>query len=149
MESQSVDEESLPPTRLTMVNENDCLVKVFGSNFGLYGKKRLKSALEAKNLQNMTCEANVENSENLRGGLNGQTTSSESRKLDFIYDNEPLRFEKDPFESNEKMQAQDPLEEADLGDRAVKRPTYINTKIEPDMKKEVVEMLKEFKDCFS
>lgn len=34
------------------------------------------------------------------------------------YDNEPLGFEKDPLETNKKMQAQDPLEEAYLGEGA-------------------------------
>lgn len=31
----------------------------------------------------------------------------------------------------------------------MKIPTYISAKIEPSMKKKVVELLKEFKDCFS
>ena len=97
----------------------------------------------------MDCEANVESSENLRDGPRGQITASESRRLDCIYDNEPLGFEKDPQETNKKIQAHDPLEKVDLGDGAVKRPTYISAKIKSSMKKEVVELLKEFKDCFS
>lgn len=47
------------------------------------------------------------------------------------------------------MSSQDPLEEVDLGDGAVKRTTYISAKVQPDMKKKVVELHKEFKDCFS
>lgn len=41
------------------------------------------------------------------------------------------------------------MEETDLGDGAVKRPTYINAKVEPSLKKKVVEMLRKFKDCFA
>lgn len=36
-----------------------------------------------------------------------------------------------------------------MGERAVKRPMYISAKIEPIMKEKVVELLKEFKDCFA
>lgn len=36
-----------------------------------------------------------------------------------------------------------------MGDGAVKRPTYIIVKVEPGMKKKVVELLKEFKECFA
>lgn len=78
----------------------------------------------------MARETNVEISENLRGGLNVKKTTSESWRLDCIYDNEALGFEKDPLETKKKMQAHDPLEEVDLGDRAVNRQTYINVKIE-------------------
>lgn len=44
------------------------------------------------------------------------------------------------------MQAQDPLEEIDLGDAMTKSPTYISVKLDLSLKK-VMEMLKEFKDC--
>jgi len=47
----------------------------------------------------------------------------ESQRLDCIYDNEPLDFEKNPMGSIEKMKVRDPLEEVDLGDRSAKRPT--------------------------
>lgn len=46
---------------------------------------------------------------------NNQETTSESCKLDCIYDNEPLGFEKDPLSSAKKIQAQYPLEKVDLG----------------------------------
>jgi hypothetical protein len=45
-----------------------------------------------------------------------------------------LGFEKDPMGSAKRMQAQDPLEEVDMGDGRVKRPTYISTKIDKDFK---------------
>ncbi|XP_045795462.1 uncharacterized protein LOC123889969 [Trifolium pratense] len=98
-------------------------------------------ALEATMLQeNMAVEAN--NCEN--GKLLPMT-----QKLDCIYDEEPLGFEKDPSSSNQKMQAQDPLEEIDIGDGSIKRPTYISANIPKDLRDKLVELLKEFKDCFA
>lgn len=57
----------------------------------------------------MACEANVKSSENLKGCLDSQTTTSESQRLNFIYDNEPLEFEKDPLETKKKMQVHNHL----------------------------------------
>src|ERR1044072_7395748 len=71
------------------------------------------------------------------------------QRLDCIYDDEPLGFEKDPQISTKRMQAQDPLEEVDLGDGEIKRLTYISAKIDPRLKSEMVCLLKEFKDCFA
>ena len=48
-----------------------------------------------------------------------------------------------------KMKAQDPLEEVDLGDGVIRRITYINTKIDNKMKDQVIELLKELRDCFA
>ncbi|XP_045809707.1 uncharacterized protein LOC123915192 [Trifolium pratense] len=98
-------------------------------------------ALEATMLQeNMAIEAN--NCEN--GKLLPMT-----QKMDCIYDEEPLGFEKDPSSSSQKMQAQDPLEEIDIGDGSIKRPTYISANIPKDLRDKLVELLKEFKDCFA
>lgn len=79
----------------------------------------------------------------------GKTTVLESRRLECIYDNKPLGFEKDPLETNKKMQAHDPIEEIYLGEGAVKRPLYINVKINSNMKKQLVKLLKEHKDYFA
>jgi len=73
----------------------------------------------------------------------------DDQKLDCIYDDEPLGFEEDPMGSTTKMRAQDSLEEVDLGDGTVKRPTYISTKIPKEIKDRIVELLKEYKDCFT
>ena len=51
--------------------------------------------------------------------------------------------------STTKMRAQDPLEEVDLGDGTVKRLTYVSTKIPKEFKDRIVELLKEYKDCFA
>lgn len=59
----------------------------------------------------------------------GQALTSESCRTDCIYDDEPSGFKKDPMNSNNKIQAQDPLEEIDLGDRTFKIPTYISAKV--------------------
>lgn len=62
----------------------------------------------------------------------------QGQKLDAIYDDEPLGFEKDPLATNVKMLAQDPLEEINLGEGLIKRPTYISANINPQLKIEVV-----------
>ncbi|MCI80219.1 hypothetical protein A2U01_0101490, partial [Trifolium medium] len=65
------------------------------------------------------------------------------------YDDEPLGFEKDPVSPNQRMQAQDLLQEIDIGNGSVKRPTYISANIDPSLKIKLVELLKEYKDCFA
>src|SRR3954463_4401768 len=72
-----------------------------------------------------------------------------SQRLDAIYDEEPLGFEKDPMASNIKMMAQDPLEEVNLGDNDQKRITYISAKLEPELKATIIKMLKDNRDCFA
>src|SRR4051812_17014127 len=72
-----------------------------------------------------------------------------NQRLDAIYDEEPLGFEKDPMASNIKMLAQNPLEEVNLGDNDQKRITYISAKLEPELKATVIKMLKENRDCFA
>ena len=62
----------------------------------------------------------------------------QGQRLDAIYDDEPLGFEKDPLANNIKMLAQDPLEETDLGKWGIKRPTYISVNIIPELKIEVI-----------
>lgn len=47
------------------------------------------------------------------------------------------------------MQPQDPLEEVDLGDGDIKRPTYISTTLECGMKNVVINLLREYNDRFS
>jgi len=73
----------------------------------------------------------------------------DDQKLDCIYDDEPLGFEEDPLGSTTKMRAQDPLEEEDLGDGSIKRPTYVSAKITTEFRDRIVELLKEYKDCFA
>lgn len=46
------------------------------------------------------------------------------------------------------MQAQNSLEEVDLGYGTTKRLTYISVKLDPSLKTQVIMVLKEFKDCF-
>src|ERR1044072_3193875 len=128
-------------------------------------ENRINAALEADLEQNMALKAIIveksENNPNMVKRPNVaklQTVASDEveekgtpamQTLDCIYDDEPLGFEKDPQILTKRMQAQDPLEEVDLGDGAIKRPTYISAKIDPSLKNEMVCLLKEFKDCFS
>src|SRR3954468_22012652 len=72
-----------------------------------------------------------------------------NQRLDAIYDEEPLGFEKDQMALNIKMLARDPLEEVNLGDNDQKRITYISAKLEPELKATVIKMLKENRDCFA
>ncbi|WJX67181.1 hypothetical protein P8452_51673 [Trifolium repens] len=101
---------------------------------------KLNTALEAEVHQNMATEAKVESD-----GI----SMPQAQRLDCIYDEEPLGFERDPLNETPKMQAQDPLEEIDIGDGSVKRLTYISANISPDLKGKLVLLLKEFSDCFA
>ena len=100
-------------------------------------ENKRKAALEADK-QSLVVEA-INKEMNI--SQQGQTTASESRRLDCIYDDEPLGFEKNPSNELQKMQAQDPLEEIDLGDGVTKRPTYISTKVGSRMKAKLIEVL--------
>ncbi|MCI24885.1 hypothetical protein A2U01_0046071, partial [Trifolium medium] len=62
-------------------------------------------AIEANVANEMVFETNA--AENGKG-------MPEMQRLDCIYDDEPLGFEKDPSSSNQKMQSQDPLQEIDI-----------------------------------
>lgn len=68
-------------------------------------------------------------------------TKPEDLRLDCIYDDSPLGFEKPVANFVEKMEAQDPLEEVDLGDGSKKRPTYISSLIDPELKQEMINLL--------
>ena len=43
----------------------------------------------------------------------------------------------------------DELEEVDIGSRDKPRPTYVSAKLDPEYKQELVDLLKDFKDCFT
>ncbi|WJX27585.1 hypothetical protein P8452_16392 [Trifolium repens] len=106
-------------------------------------------AIEAiESSENMAVEANGNVNNELATGANALIPGNNQR-LDCIYDEEPLGFEKDPISSNQKMQAQDPLQEIDIGNGSVKRPTYISANIDPDLKVKIIKLLKEYKDCFA
>ena len=72
-----------------------------------------------------------------------------NQRLDSIYDDEPLGFEKDSLADGVRMLAQDPLEEVNLGEGPIKNPMYISAKIDPGLRFEMMQLLKEFKDCFA
>ncbi|MCH88069.1 hypothetical protein A2U01_0008950, partial [Trifolium medium] len=97
-------------------------------------------AIEANVAEDMVFETNTTE--------NGKVLPKMQR-LDCIYDDEPLGFEKDPSSSNQKMQSQDPLQEIDIGDGSIKRPTFISANISPEMKVKLVKLLMEYKDCFA
>jgi len=104
----------------------------------------------AKIKEKTALEAEIEQEEYIKNvNDNFQYSSMENQRLDCIYDDETLGFEKDPMGPTQKMQAQDPLEEVDLGDGTIKRPTYISAKIDREFKAQIVELLKKYKDCFA
>ena len=100
-------------------------------------ENKLKEALEAE-VKNMAVEANQEDSNKqcpqedvAEDHVTNQIGEWQHQKLDTIYDDEPLGFEKDLVSTNVKMVAQDPLEEINLGLGAESRPTYISAKMDP------------------
>ncbi|MCI14504.1 hypothetical protein A2U01_0035635, partial [Trifolium medium] len=112
---------------------------------------KINTAVEAANQNNdMAIEANVADEMVFETNTteNGEVLPRMQR-LDCIYDDEPLGFEKDPSSSNQKMQSQDPLQEIDIGDGSVKRPTFISANINPDLKLKLVKLLKDYKDYFA
>ncbi|CAJ2635983.1 unnamed protein product [Trifolium pratense] len=112
-------------------------------------ENRIKMALEAINVQeDMAVEANGDLRDELALEAS-EVNDGKKQRLDCIYDDEPLGFEKDPHSSIQRMQAQDPLQEVDIGDGSVKRPTYISANIDPTLKERMVELLKKYRDCFA
>ena len=43
----------------------------------------------------------------------------------------------------------DPLEEVDIGDGPVPRPTFVNKNLQANYKAKLIELLKEYVDCFA
>lgn len=109
---------------------------------------KLIAVLEAGSQEMMDVEATVFEVHK-EFGQNDQEITSESLRLDCIYDDKPLRFDKDPLVSTKMMQAQDPLEELYLGDGTTERPNYISYKLDSRLKPKVIDILREFKDCFA
>jgi len=103
-------------------------------------ENKLNAVIEAEIMQKEVIETLVEDTKD---------DLFDGQRLDCIYDGEPLGFEKDPLGSTTKMRAQDPLEEVDLGDGFVKRPTNVSAKINKEFMDRIVELLKEYKDCFT
>src|ERR1051325_4326283 len=109
----------------------------------------MNSAIEAEVAKMATEGANFPSSEGILAvEPEPSDRSVDEQRLDCIYDDEPLGFEKDHM-APAKMQPQDPLEEIDLGAEGDRRPTYISANIDPKLRSEVISLLKEFKDCFA
>jgi hypothetical protein len=114
-------------------------------------ENRLNTALEAVTMkEEMAFEASDSKKlANKANDLEDGNNMPNLQNLDCIYDDEPLGFEKDPLNINHKMQAQDSLQEIDIGDGLTKRPTYISANINSDFRTKLIELLKEYKDCFA
>src|SRR3954469_15602668 len=123
----------------TMTTESEYLARITA----YLAENKERTALEAELEKNMAIEAMlVKNEDN-------PEVDHQVEQLDGIYDDEPLGFEMDPTGSVKRMQAQDPLEEIDLGDGIIKRPTYVSTRLTSDLKAKLIRLLKEYKDCFA
>jgi len=108
------------------------------------------TAYVAENSEKAALEAEIEQEKSIKDANDDfQFSSIKSQRLDYIYYDEPLGYEKYPMGSAEKMKARDHLEEVDLGDSSVRRPTYISTKIDKDFKVQIIELLNKYKDCFA
>ena len=73
---------------MRMTAESESLARISA----YLAENKRKSILEKERLWDLACEA-----EGLENGRQYQTTASESRRLDCIYDNKPLGFEKNPL----------------------------------------------------
>jgi len=108
------------------------------------------TAYVAENKSNMAKEAETLQKEVVETLLEDANDDLvDDQRLDCIYDDEPLGFKEDPLGSTTEMRAQDPLEEVDLGDGSTKRPTYVSAKITNEFRDRIVELWKEYKDCFN
>jgi hypothetical protein len=87
-------------------------------------ENEIKKALEAELQQKMVIRT-------IKKDTFEKEMMVEGQKFDCVFDDEPLGFEKDSSLVDKKIQAQDPLEEIDLGDGSVKRPTYVSSEIWP------------------
>ena len=85
------------------------------------------TAYVAENEKIAALEAEIQQINNFEDSFRKfEENPHDNQRLDCIYDEEPLGFEKDPMGPMQKIQAQDPFEEVDLGDGSIKRPTYIS-----------------------
>ena len=77
-----------------------------------------------------------------------QSNHSENELADCIFDDGPLGFEKG-LEEKQGFEFEDPLEEVDLGDADRKRPIYISALLSESFKRQIVDLVSEYKDCFA
>lgn len=96
---------------MSPMNESSTMAKILAH----MANNKLKVAFETEFCQNMEPMAmGFLKPETSSDHPMGQETTSESRRLDCIYDDEPLGFEKDSTNFSVKMHAQDHLEEVDI-----------------------------------
>ncbi|KAL4305581.1 hypothetical protein AHAS_Ahas16G0092600 [Arachis hypogaea] len=73
------------------------------------------------------------------------------RALHCIYNLDPLGFERLDLVSKDfhikKVEVQDPFDEVEIGGKG--RVTYISQCLDPKFKKELIEVLKRYQDCFA
>ena len=62
---------------------------------------------------------------------------------------EPIEELDDMDKLGQGFTSTDPLEEVDIGDGTIPRPTFINKNLKADYKAVLIELLKEYVDCFA
>jgi len=62
--------------------------------------------------------------------------------MDFLVD-------EDEGEMGKGFMSADELEAIDIGDGDKPRPTYVSVKLDPEYKQELIDSLKEYRDCFA
>src|SRR3954469_20433934 len=124
----------------TMTTESEYLARITA----YLAENKERASLEAELEKDMAIEARIMGKKEKK-----QKVEHQVERRNGIYDDEPLGFEMDPSGSVKRMQAQDPLEEIDLGDGIIKRTTYISTRLTSNLKTKLIRLLKEYKDCFA
>lgn len=79
---------------MKMTAESEILARILA----YLAENKRKPILKKERLQNLVSEA-----KEFEDGRQDQVTTSESRRLDCIYDNEPLGFKKNPSHESQKM----------------------------------------------
>ena len=67
---------------------------------------------------------------------------------DCIIDDSPLGFERS-FDERQNVEIEDPLEEVNLGTETEKRPIFVSSFLPKEFKVQLVELIREYKDCFA
>jgi len=77
----------------------------------------------------------------------------QSRVEDYRSDKNDMCEAIENFEELDKLgqgfTSADPLEEVDIGDGPTPRPTFVNKNLQADYKAKLIELLKEYVDCFA
>ncbi|KAL1337299.1 hypothetical protein AAHE18_10G129500 [Arachis hypogaea] len=140
--------------KLIFWNEDGGVEEVLADNSTCYyDEMHVEFRMYNPGVKPLTVDTNAFNPENIemcKIDMNDREGCTDSVPYDCIYDDGPLGFEKNNnTDTVKKVEVQDPLEEVDIGNGDYPRPTYVSKMLPDDFKKELVEILKEYCDCFA